>query len=295
MIKLALKENSLRNLLYLSFCLVVGVPVLIVFIINPQYQKIIVNNAQSDAVQLASHLILSGLQNKIPFETSSFDKTDALLLQEITAHFNLLKIKMFSKTGEIVFSTESSEIGTQNTKEYFYNFVAKGKVVTKVVKKNQMSMEDKLVKIDVVECYVPIMISDNFSGAFEIYMDITSRLIQINKLYYKILLVVLLLVTVFIISMLILLRYSGKNIQMKQIAEKEKEKLITELQAALGKIKILNGMIPICAHCKKIRDDKGYWNRIESYINVGSDSDLSHSICPDCAQKYYKDFNPYED
>lgn len=51
----------------------------------------------------------------------------------------------------------------------------------------------------------------------------------------------------------------------------------------------MSGLIPICAHCKKVRDDKGYWNQIESYIHERSDADFSHSICPACAKILYPD------
>lgn len=67
----------------------------------------------------------------------------------------------------------------------------------------------------------------------------------------------------------------------------------TELQAALEKIKTLSGLIPICASCKKIRDDKGYWNQIEAYISDHSEAEFSHSVCPECAKKLYPDF--YDD
>lgn len=66
-----------------------------------------------------------------------------------------------------------------------------------------------------------------------------------------------------------------------------------KLEKALSEIKIMSGMLPICASCKKIRDDQGYWNQIEAYIEDHSDAELSHSICPDCARKWYPDFKLY--
>jgi len=69
------------------------------------------------------------------------------------------------------------------------------------------------------------------------------------------------------------------SVQRKAIYE-EKEKALLEL-------KILSGLLPICASCKKIRDDKGYWNQIELYIRDRSEADFSHGICPDCAEKLY--------
>ena len=73
-------------------------------------------------------------------------------------------------------------------------------------------------------------------------------------------------------------------------AEEEKSKLIVGLQEALAKLKTLRGLLPICASCKKIRDDKGYWNQIETYISDHSKAEFSHSICPQCAKELYGDY-----
>jgi hypothetical protein len=69
----------------------------------------------------------------------------------------------------------------------------------------------------------------------------------------------------------------------------EKSKVITDLQEALAKVKTLSGFLPICASCKKIRDDKGYWNQIEAYISEHSAAEFSHGICPECIEKLYPD------
>ena len=62
-----------------------------------------------------------------------------------------------------------------------------------------------------------------------------------------------------------------------------------ELQEALSEIKTLSGLLPICASCKKIRDDQGYWNQIEAYISEHSEAEFSHGICPKCSEKLYPD------
>jgi len=63
----------------------------------------------------------------------------------------------------------------------------------------------------------------------------------------------------------------------------------TELAKELAEIKMLRGLVPICMHCKNMRDDKGYWNRLEKYIEDRSEVTFSHGICPDCLEKYYPD------
>jgi DNA-binding response OmpR family regulator len=75
-------------------------------------------------------------------------------------------------------------------------------------------------------------------------------------------------------------------IERKRAAD-EREQLVAELQEALARVKQLSGMLPICASCKKIRDDKGYWKQIETYIRDHSEADFSHSICPECAKGLY--------
>jgi PAS domain S-box-containing protein len=79
----------------------------------------------------------------------------------------------------------------------------------------------------------------------------------------------------------------SRDITKRKVAEAERDRLIGELQVALSKVKMLSGLIPICASCKKIRDDSGYWNQIESFIRDRSEAEFSHGICPDCMRKFY--------
>lgn len=79
----------------------------------------------------------------------------------------------------------------------------------------------------------------------------------------------------------------ARNITEMKNAEDEQKRLISELQYALDNIKKLSGMLPICANCKKIRDDSGYWRQIETFIEDHSDALFSHGICPDCANELY--------
>jgi len=67
---------------------------------------------------------------------------------------------------------------------------------------------------------------------------------------------------------------------------------VEDLQKALGEVKQLSGLLPICASCKRIRDDKGYWNQIESYIGTHSDAEFSHGLCSDCFVELYPDLVP---
>lgn len=83
---------------------------------------------------------------------------------------------------------------------------------------------------------------------------------------------------------------SGEDITERKLADEVLREERDKLKEALAKVKTLSGLLPICANCKKIRDDKGYWNQIESYVSKHSDADFSHSICPDCERKLYPDY-----
>ena len=81
-----------------------------------------------------------------------------------------------------------------------------------------------------------------------------------------------------------------RDITERKRIEEEREQLVRDLQKALSEVKTLKGIFPICASCKKIRDDKGYWTQIEAYIRDHSEAEFSHGICPDCKKKLYGDF-----
>lgn len=70
----------------------------------------------------------------------------------------------------------------------------------------------------------------------------------------------------------------------------ERKKLLTQLEHSRREVKTLKGFLPICANCKKIRDDKGYWTQIETYISAQTDAAFSHGICPDCSKKLYGEY-----
>lgn len=86
--------------------------------------------------------------------------------------------------------------------------------------------------------------------------------------------------------------HSFLRLKAETDTRKKREK---ELEEALAQIKSLKGLLPICASCKKIRNDQGFWEQIECYIRDHSEADFSHRICPDCARRLYPELNLYSD
>ncbi len=77
------------------------------------------------------------------------------------------------------------------------------------------------------------------------------------------------------------------DVTERTLALQERERLIRELQDALAKVKTLSGLLPICANCKRVRNDEGYWQRVETFIRERSDIEFTHGICPECLRKLY--------
>ena len=86
-------------------------------------------------------------------------------------------------------------------------------------------------------------------------------------------------------------RLLREEISNRNKIERARQELIVSLQEANKEIKTLGGLLPICSYCKKIRDDKGYWNQIEVFIKEHSEADFSHSICPPCAKTHFPDLD----
>ncbi len=80
------------------------------------------------------------------------------------------------------------------------------------------------------------------------------------------------------------------EIERREAIQQEREILIEELKRALAEVRTLSGLLPICAACKKIRDDRGYWSQIEEYISRHSEAEFTHGICPECAKRLYPEY-----
>ncbi len=168
----------------LSFLLAILIPVANIFYIFPSFKQTITKNAEIEAERItlffAKELLIDG---KFPEEFSASDQK----IQEMKQPLNFYKMRMFSPNGTIIYSTETEEIGLQNTKAYFQEIIASGQKFTKVVNKDVgKTQEGKLSTIDVVEIYVPIMTGNSFMGAFELYYDITDRLKRLNKIISRV-------------------------------------------------------------------------------------------------------------
>jgi hypothetical protein len=283
-------NGYLINILIVSILLVTVLPVYNFLVISPLFSKFLAESTNNTAVRVARHFASMFGQNETVLNKDHIKFDESSDINELRSDFRLTKLKIFSNSGEILFSTDPEDVGNTNTQRYFHEVVAKGNIVTKGVTKETESLEGELMSVDVIETYVPVMSGENFLGAFEIYYDITAEKQQLNKMLTRSSVLVFSIALGLLIASMVILFIEKKVIHKRKHMVKEREKLIADLQDAIAKVNTLSGLLPICSNCKQIRDNTGSWNQIESYISQHSEAQLTHSICPECVKKLYPDF-----
>ena len=217
--KYVLKINFLKNILIISSLIAIGLPLCVILFIYPSFHGLLTKNTENEAVSIARHLASSFTENQDILSRDSLPNEILSDMQGSINDFGLMKLKIFSNSGEIIFSTTLKDIGVINKNRYFYDIVAKGKVYTKVVKKDNKSLEGQIVTADVVETYIPIIKNDKFVGAFEIYYDITDRTERLDKLLLASSAVLILLAIGLQGAIIFVLVRAGNNIIQREQAE----------------------------------------------------------------------------
>lgn len=180
--KQILKIKLLRNILIVFLSMATALSIYNIFFIYPSLTELVVDNTKNDAVRVAKYLATTFMPEKTEQRQSSFNTDIQYEIDKIIDTFELDKLKVFSSTGEIIFSSEPGDIRKINRTKYFHDIVARGNVYATMVKKDTKSLEGRKLAADVVETYVPQMSGNTFLGAFEIYYDITDRKEKFDKL-----------------------------------------------------------------------------------------------------------------
>ncbi|MDP2862400.1 MAG: EAL domain-containing protein [Desulfobacterales bacterium] len=214
------KTSLLRNIFITSLVVSAIFPLYSVFYIVPSFTTQLAANTEDEAVRTAAYLASSILNGKPELTRDSLSNDSIIEIRKLKEDFRLEKLKIFSKHGEIIFSTTPDEIGEINKNDYFYNIVAKGNVFTKIVRKDSKSLEGRIVTADVVETYVPVLSDGKFTGAFEIYYDITGRKKGLDKLLTLIYSVLFGISSVLLITVIAISFKASKNMLGRDRAEK---------------------------------------------------------------------------
>lgn len=178
-----IQSGSFRGIIISAAIAVITLPLFIYLFLYPAFTRLLIESTEQEALRVANHLssiaIRWGAELRSDFLPPHFAEEAEKLQQD----FGLLKIKIFSPDGTILYSTDNKEIGEINRKQYFLDSVSRGNSYAKLVKKNTRSLEGQIIPVDVIETYVPINRSGRFIGAFEIYYDITAKSTKIQRFF----------------------------------------------------------------------------------------------------------------
>jgi diguanylate cyclase (GGDEF)-like protein/PAS domain S-box-containing protein len=177
------KFNFIKAALTIAIIGVTALSSYTLLVISPKYTDLLVENTEAAAVRAGAYLsfMLFGKDERA-ITKDSLSNVNMPMIMDASRLLSIQKLKIFSSSGEILFSTDKNEIGQVNRNDYFIRFVAKGKPYTKTVRKDSKTAEGIISKSDVVESYVPIMRQEKFAGAFEIYYDISERKSKLDAL-----------------------------------------------------------------------------------------------------------------
>jgi signal transduction histidine kinase len=191
------------------------------FVVYPSYTELLISNKEDEAVRTGSHLATL-LRHQLIYLDSDLVPPDIPgAVEELRASYNFTKVKLFSKSGETVYSTDPVDIGNLNEHPYFHNKVAQGNTYTEVVEQESLLPDREQATNHVVDTYVPIMSNDFFIGAFEVYYDITHEKQALDAVVSKSSVVHLLAPILGIVIILILLIQLDKSITRQKETEKE--------------------------------------------------------------------------
>ncbi len=228
------KEKFLRNILLLSFGILLIFPLYNIFIAYPSFISALKEDVKEESIRTTEHLLsmtkLSEDQLQVNLD----------LIEAVKKDFNLIKIKVFSPSGKIIYSTDPEDIGNLNKRKYFQEIVAKGNPYVKIVEKQTKSLEGQLMDVDNVETYVPIMNKGKFLGAFEIYYDVTDRKKRFNKLRLEATALVIILAFGLMILVTITSFKASRTMDERKKTEKQLQKSSFYLDSVSDSVIVLN-------------------------------------------------------
>ena len=179
------RETLLKNILFTCLVIAIFFPLYDLFYIIPSHSKLLIENTEKEAQRTANHLAATLLSEESELGKDCITGEFKKEVKGLQRDFKLEKLKVFSKIGETIFSSDPDDIGKRNKEGYFREIVLNGRIFSKMVQKNTKTLEGRIVKADVIEIYVPIMRDDTFLGALEINYDITERKGNLLNLLFR--------------------------------------------------------------------------------------------------------------
>ena len=251
----------LKYVMGISLAIIIGLPLFYITIFHPAFSNLQTQNIKKEAIRTAQHLKNMAVSEEIGNKALTVSDNLSKKILIAKRDFELEKVRIYSQSGEIIYSTVPGDVGLKTDKNYFYNIVAKGRSHTREVRKQPGSPGSMRFTADVVETVVPFMIGDQFLGAFEICSDLSDHQERLDELFWQSFLYVFAFVGGLFILNILLAASAAKTIAAQRRVEAAlqdselKNRLIVEnategiLVAQEGRIKFLN---------RKVQEVSGY-------------------------------------
>ena len=209
----------LRNLMLVGLVILSCLPLYSLLVLHPAYRQHLIHETEEEAVHFARYLLRAMQLEGMRADRDHLPPAAVEQMQLFRNDRRVIKVRLFSPSGEIVISTDAEEVGKANSKDYFREIVARGQVYSQVVSKDQKTADGDLVTQDVVETYVPWLVAGQFGGAIEVYSDITSRVASIKSLTLRTSLIIVLLASGMLVAMFMALNKAKISFAERDRAE----------------------------------------------------------------------------
>ncbi len=224
------RSKLLVFFLFLSAAAILFLPVFTISYLYPAIDNLLVSDAELQATRVANHFTMyfEIPNDNLTRDHITFDLVDEI--SEVIDNFSLEKVKVFSATGEIIYSTDPADIGSVNTNDYFNSLVMRGQNFTKIVRKDMKSLEGRVLKADVIETYIPIWGNDQVVGAFELYYDITHLKGLFSTLVRRSTIIIYSVAFILLSALLLCIFKLSQNMEARDKAEEDLNQYRNELE-----------------------------------------------------------------
>jgi signal transduction histidine kinase len=179
------KNKSVRYIFFITLAVGILIPLFNIYFIYPLFTDLLMKNTQEDALRTATYFTSMFKKEFSELTQDSISPDVIKKIYKFKVDFHFTKLKIFSKNGEVIYSTEPQDKGQITLKPFFFEKVAKGIPYSQIMKKGEETDGKEALSYDVVQTYIPIMNNNTFIGAFDIYHDITDRSRSLKKVVFK--------------------------------------------------------------------------------------------------------------
>lgn len=293
-----MKKSTVFLFAAVAVLAVAAMPLYISFYLSPALTNFVQDNVEMEAMRVARHLAAMFVPDGRSIDKESLTPEFHYMADQVLDQFTLKKVKLFTASGEIIYSSEKADIGEINHKSYFHNIVAKGNNYSKLVVKDHESLEGKIMHAHVVETYVPIFQKGNFVGAFEIYYDITARQENLEKFIHGLYAGLAGMVVILVGGVVLSLRRALISVAEHQRIEKELQKnreqfdesvakRTAELEEKIARTKTMRGVLSLCGSCGKVKGENGIWHDLVPYIASHTEAECTSDLCLECEKRIH--------